>query len=583
MEFSIDPFAHFFGNLKKMRSLDSEMFSIILNENEISLPLFTASLISTKIMRLLIEDSTLRTLKINIDFKNKSVEDKIKSLLLSEKQSSTIEFENDEEIIDMANFGVLFGNESFIEPLVMLFEKQKKESIDVKNAISRIESKDMLSHIKNNVDSTDQEMNYISQNFSKFYNNKKFIEWSKKKENEDRVERIINNKDLKLEKEDDLFTYIVEISKGTSTFVRLLSRVHLPLCTADTFKKLIELTKKEDYFISRNNREAIIDCFSSLQSYYDVITFLTQEFDRNYASKDGYCRDSLNIAAYKGNLEVIQYLCKVCKISNVETKDSNGRTPINNAARNGHLEVVKYLYKTCRADVETIDKYGHTPLNNASEKGHVNIVRYLYETCHANAETKDKYGRTPIDNALLYGNLEVVKYLYEKCHANVPDDAINDAIKKNRLDLVKCLYETCHANLETRDDNERTPMINASLNGYIDVVKYISETCHANVEIKDNIGRSPINWASLNGHFGVVKYLHETCYAKVEERDNDGNTPINNASKRGHLDIVRYLYEKCYASVETENNNGYTPLKNASSNGHYDVVKYLRETCHARI
>ena len=50
-------------------------------------------------------------------------------------------------------------------------------------------------------------------------------------------------------------------------------------------------------------------------------------------------------------------------------------------------------------------------INYASQNGYLEIVKYLYETCHANVETKDNDEFTPIDNASENGYFEVVKYL----------------------------------------------------------------------------------------------------------------------------------------------------------------------------
>ena len=178
----------------------------------------------------------------------------------------------------------------------------------------------------------------------------------------------------------------------------------------------------------------------------------------------------------------------------------------------------------------------------AADEGNLESIMFLYEQRHVNVETKDDNENTPIINASSNGNLEVVKYL----------------------------YETCHANAEAENKNGWTSIIAASHYGHLDVVKYLYKTCHAKV------GDCAISMASGNGHLEVVKYLYETCHAKVDD------CAISNASCKGHLEVVKYLYETCHANVEDKDERR-APVYLAAQYGHLEVVKYLCETCHASL
>ena len=53
------------------------------------------------------------------------------------------------------------------------------------------------------------------------------------------------------------------------------------------------------------------------------------------------CRTLVNVAAYKGCLAVVEYLCEENIDINIE--DNDGATPSYIAAAKGHLAVVAYL------------------------------------------------------------------------------------------------------------------------------------------------------------------------------------------------------------------------------------------------
>ena len=65
-------------------------------------------------------------------------------------------------------------------------------------------------------------------------------------------------------------------------------------------------------------------------------------------------------------------------------------------------------------------------------------------------------------------------------------------------------------NIETKNNDEFTPINNASTYGNLEVAKYIYENYHTDIDTKDNRGNTPVNSASKNGKHQVVKYLYET-------------------------------------------------------------------------
>ena len=487
MNLSLDSDPSFLNNLRKLHVYEPDMFSIFINDREVKLPLFEAISKSSKITKILSQDNTIRSLRIDQKFRSNNTQDKIIDVLTSNKQETKGKIEKEEEIFDFAEFGFSFGNNIFNESLISYKQKLESEEINENNAISRLEIKDFLSSYGNK-ESTDQEIEYISNNFNLFCDKENFIKWCKIDRNEDRVEQIVSNKNIRIENEDDLLSFIVNINKDGNRFVGLFSYVHLEYCGTESCKQLIEMAKEQDILQSRNYRDSILECISKK---------LLCKPEKDYESKI----ETLNKEIKKLTVAVNGTKMDICE-----------------AVEKGKLAIVQCLVEYCHADVETKDIHDCTPINIASSKGHLEVVKYLYEQCHADVETKDDWGMTPINNASISGHLEVVKYLYEVCHVDV----------------------------ETKNNSGYTPLYSASFNSYLEVVKYLYETCHADVNAKDNYGRTPINHASCCNHLEVVKYLYETCHANIEIKDNDGRTPIDNAS----INAENAYYEDGFWEIE---------------------------------
>ena len=196
-------------------------------------------------MKTLFQDKTTRSLRIDPVFRSDTTQDKIVTVLKSNKP--VLEEGNEEEIFDFVEFGALFGSKLFCEPFLYYKQEQENEEINENNAIWRIETEDIISSFNNNNESIDKELEYISSNFSLFYNKENFIKWCKNDKNEERVEQIINSEEFHIDKEDDLFSFIVDINKEGNRFVSLLSYVHLEYCSIENCKKTNRNDKGEGH------------------------------------------------------------------------------------------------------------------------------------------------------------------------------------------------------------------------------------------------------------------------------------------------------------------------------------------------
>ena len=141
-------------------------------------------------------------------------------------------------------------------------------------------------------------------------------------------------------------------------------------------------------------------------------------------------QDTINAAAYQGNLEMVKYcVAKKCPIDAWACAE---------AAGNGHLEVLKYLREEAKAPWDSYTASG------AAKFGHLHILEYLVERKY------DQYDEEACMDAAKFGHLDCLQYLHET--AKAPWDsravryahehrAVRYAHKRNRTDCVQYLLD----------------------------------------------------------------------------------------------------------------------------------------------
>lgn len=284
MDISIDFCSYFYKKLSNLDAINNEEFSIFINGEEVRLPIFVATLASSKITENLYRDSTIRKLNINIDFTNENSKNAIISILnelKSKRQVSTLKIEEEEELSDIAKFGALIGNDELIKPIISIAEN---DEINNENALKKINAKDTLSYISGSKLDYEKEIEYIANNFVNFCNDEKFIEWCRKKGNEERVEKIVRNESLHLNNEDDLFNFIMKINNEDNRFINLFAFINLQFCSFDCCKQLTDMLRNDDALQSKNYRESIIECISKRLLHDIRVKLEEDQLNKRYSS-----------------------------------------------------------------------------------------------------------------------------------------------------------------------------------------------------------------------------------------------------------------------------------------------------------
>ena len=187
------------------------------------------------------------------------------------------------------------------------------------------------------------------------------------------------------------------------------------------------------------------------------------------------------------------------------------------------------------------------------------------------------------------------------------------------LGMVKLLIEM-YGNAEAKDENQRTPLHLACMQGHLDIAQYLYYECGCSLQCEDKDGWTPIELAHFHNHTGIMKYFHvdgqllkadllklfqeidqlyqlftgyrkrdfhlitesnsHLCVMNVEFvlRNENCSTTLHSMCALGDLEGVKNLIEM-YGNVEVRDENGMTPLHIACASGHDNIVEYLINQC----
>ena len=306
----------------------------------------------------------------------------------------------------------------------------------------------------------------------------------------------------------------------------------------------------------------------------EIAEFCVKEKGLNVDSFDVLSGTPLIRAAYRGNLEVVQYLLD--NGASINLQDDLGRVALIEAAIIGNLPVVECLLnKGAEVNVQNANK--KTALMLAASRRHLEIVKYLVAK-KADVNVQDKLGMTALMLASGNGHLDIVNHLVENgAKINVQDKdgktALMLAASRRYPVIVKYLVAK-KADLNLQDKDGMTALMLASSDGHLVIVYHLVEK-GAKVNVQNKVGMTGLMIAAGDGHLVIVEHLEEKG-AKVNVQDKDGMTALMLAARRRYPEIVRYLVRKG-AEVNVENKLRMTALMLASGNGDLVIVENLVE------
>lgn len=110
------------------------------------------------------------------------------------------------------------------------------------------------------------------------------------------------------------------------------------------------------------------------------------------------------------------------------------------------------------------------------------------------------------------------------------------AVESGDYEKVQSLSENMD-NLDDRGKGATTPLMKASMNGYLNIVQFLVEK-GADVNAKDSINEyTPLHFAATHGHLSVVNYLLEKG-ANPLSSNKSGELVIDVARNNGHNEVA---------------------------------------------
>jgi ankyrin repeat protein len=244
------------------------------------------------------------------------------------------------------------------------------------------------------------------------------------------------------------------------------------------------------------------------------------------------------------------------------------------------------------AEINAKNEDGRTPLHLAARLGSKDVVELLLaHGAEVNAKTnkgekrmnstpilddhkevvmnmREDDNRTPLHDAALNGNKDVAELLLAH-GAKVDAKNVGDASVKFLESKIRRMDSS-----GSIPPDSLIPLHLAAITGHKEVVELLLAN-KAAVNAKSYEGHTPLHWAARVGHKDVAELLLVNM-AKVNDKNVFGQTPLHAAARYSHKDVAELLLVRG-AEVNAKDIFGGTPLHLAVLYGHKDVAELLRQ------
>ncbi|KAJ5797787.1 uncharacterized protein N7503_007083 [Penicillium pulvis] len=141
--------------------------------------------------------------------------------------------------------------------------------------------------------------------------------------------------------------------------------------------------------------------------------------------------------------------------------------------------------------------------------------------------------------------------------------------------VVRTLLASPGVDVNSKTDDNRTPIFCAVDNGHEGIVKILLAIPGIDINMPSSNGNTPLSMAIILAHKGIVKLLLAAPSIEINSLDENGYPPLHLAIYQGDESIVKLLLNTPGIDINMTNRGGFHPLFLASFQGNEGIVKLL--------
>lgn len=263
---------------------------------------------------------------------------------------------------------------------------------------------------------------------------------------------------------------------------------------------------------------------------------------------------SLTMAAFRGNLTLVQALLDHRDIDPNLPIPATGTTPLYLACQEGHEAIVAALLKHQRIQHNQVTReLQETPLHAAAYKGHLKIVRRLLAEARVDVNLRTTIGETPFYFAAEQGHAQIVDCLLGHKEKRVDPNLAKAGITPLLAAIMKG-HETVVSRLLAEQSvlvnvpcgpNKTTALLAAIGEGHASMVRLLlgSKAIDPNLKSTD-ADITPLQFAATMSEPPIVQFLLNDPRVDINPKNKLGEDALSIAVKLGRSEIMLALIER---------------------------------------
>jgi ankyrin repeat protein len=289
----------------------------------------------------------------------------------------------------------------------------------------------------------------------------------------------------------------------------------------------------------------------------------------------------LHLAAFRGNLFLVQWLMPRLGMDDIEATDKKGRDVYMHAAMGGHVDVMDFLLQIAVTSID-VPKL----LRVAALYGNLELVMW-FANQGVDLTVVTKKGRDIAFYAAIGGHIMVLhflaNYMYfdlEKDYGSMKYRLIHVAASQGHVHLVEWLYQQGY-DIMAVDHHGRDAAVYATIGGHIPVLSFLHEVHGFRLDIPYTADKYQLlHVAAAYGRVEVMQWLMSNKHIDMYSKDIVGKDVAVYAAMYGQIQVLAFLKSQLFVAFlepTTYTIDGYQLTHVAAYYGHVELLRWLIE------